>query len=96
MLSVSLLYFSGIPQSPEDYQKIRVPMMLASFMLNAMVILAPFPFFRRHIPYSPYLVIPSTLVVTFFLLVAFGLMGGDAQLPPGTEYEMMMGKVHQP
>jgi hypothetical protein len=93
MLSVSLWYFSGIPQSPEEYQKMWVPMMLASFILNTMVILAPFPFLRRYIPYSPYRVIPSTLAVTFFLLVAFGFMGGDAQLPPGTEYEMVIRKV---
>ncbi|MFA5003624.1 MAG: hypothetical protein WC502_11695 [Methanolinea sp.] len=95
MLSVSLLSFSGISQSPEEYQKTWVPMMLISVLLNALVILAPFPFIRPYIrTYSPYLVIPITLVVTFFLLVAFGLMGGDAQVPPGTEFEMMAAKVY--
>ena len=72
MLSFSLLFFSGIPQSPEEYQKTWVPMMLTSFLLNALVILSPFPFIRPYIRrYSPYLVIPATLVLTFFLLVAW-------------------------
>ena len=94
ILSISLFLFSGIPQSPEEYQKTWIPMMLTSFLLNALVILAPFPFIRPHIRrYSPYLVIPATLVVTFFLLVGFGLMGGDAQVPPDTEFGMMAGKV---
>ncbi len=95
MLFVSLIYFSGIPQSPEDYRVTWVPMMLTIFLLNALVILAPFPFVRKHITaYSPYIVIPFTLVVTFFLLVAFGFMGGDAQIPPDTEYGMMKVKVY--
>ena len=94
MVCVSLLFFSGIPQSPEEYQKTWVPMMLTSFLMNALVILAPFPFIRPYIRrYSPYLVIPATLVVTFFLLVAFGLMGGDAQIPPDTNWEMMTEKI---
>lgn len=94
MLSVSILCFNGIPQSPEEYQRTWLPMMLTSVLLNALVILAPYPFIRPYIRrYSPYLVIPITLVVTFFLLVAFGLMGGDAQIPPDTEFEMMKGKV---
>ena len=94
ILSISLFLFSGVPQSPEEYQRTWVPMMLTSFLLNALVILAPFPFLRHYIRrYSPYLVIPITLVVTFFLLVAFGLMGGDAQVPPDTEFGMMIGKV---
>lgn len=95
ILSFSLLLFSGIPQSPEDYQRTWVPMMLTSFLLNALVILAPFPFIRLYIRrYSPYLVIPITLAVTFFLLIGFGLMGGDAQVPPDTEFEMMTEKVY--
>lgn len=94
VLSGSLLFFSGIPQSPEEYQRTWVLMMLTSFLLNALVILAPFPVIRPYIrKYSPYLVIPITLVVTFFLLVGFGLMGGDAQVPPDTEFEMMTAKV---
>ncbi|OPY47193.1 MAG: hypothetical protein A4E42_00328 [Methanoregulaceae archaeon PtaU1.Bin222] len=94
ILSISLFLFSGIPPSPEEYQRTWIPMMLTSFLLNALVILAPFPFIRPHIRrYSPYLVIPITLGVTFFLLVAFGLMGGDAQVPPDTEFGMMIGKV---
>jgi hypothetical protein len=96
MLFVSLMYFSGIPQSPEEYQRTWFQMMMTSFLLNALVILAPFPFIRKYIPraYSPYLVIPFTLVVTFFLLVAFGFMGGDAQIPPDTEYGMMKVKTY--
>lgn len=95
ILSFSLLCFSGISQSPEEYQKTWVPMMLTSVLLNATVILAPFPFIRPYIrTYSPYIVIPITLVVTFFLLIAFGLMGGDAQVPPDTEFEMMATKVY--
>lgn len=91
---VSLFFFSGIPQSPEEYQETWVPMMLTSFLLNALVILAPFPFIRPYIRrHSPYLVIPATLVVTFFLLVAFGLMGGDTKIPPDNEVEIMTGKV---
>ena len=94
IFGVSLFFFSGVPQSPEEYQETWVPMILTSFLLNALVILAPFPFIRPHIRrYTPYLVIPATLVVTFFLLVAFGLMGGDAQVPPDTEVEIMAGKV---
>ena len=95
MVSVSLIYFGGVPRSPEEYQTTWIPMMLTSFLLNALVILAPFPFIRKHVTtYSPYLVIPVTLVVTFFLLVAFGFMGGDAQIPPDTEYEMMKVKLY--
>jgi hypothetical protein len=94
ILSISLFLFSGIPPSPEEYQRTWVPMMLTSLLLNALVILAPFPFLRPYNRrYSPYLVIPITLVGTFFLLVAFGLMGGDAQVPPDTEFGMMIGKV---
>ncbi len=94
VLSFSLLLFSGSPQSPEEYQRTWVPMMLTSFLLNALVILAPFPFIRPYIRrYSPYLVIPITLVITFFLLVAFGVIGGDAQVPPDTEFGMMTAKV---
>lgn len=92
---VSLIYFSGIPQSPEEYQATWVPMMLTSSLLNALVILAPFPFIREHIrKYSPYIVIPFTLVATFFLLVAFGVMGGDAQIPPDTETGMMLAQAY--
>lgn len=95
LLAVSLISFSGIPQSPEEYQRTWVPMMLLSFGLNAMVVLAPFPFIRPYLKkYSPYVVIPLTLFVTFFLLIAFGFIGGDAQIPPDTEYKMMIGKVY--
>jgi hypothetical protein len=96
MLSVTLLYFSGIPQSPEEYQRTWVQMMMTSFLLNALVILAPFPFIRKYTPlaYPPYLVIPFTVLVTFFLLVAFGIIGGDAQRPPTTEYAQMMVRVY--
>ena len=95
MLAVTLVFFSGIPQSPEEYQNTWVMSMLTSFLLNALVILAPFPFIRKYTAaYSPYVVIPVTLVVTFFLLVAFGFMGGDAQKPPATEYGMMMTIVY--
>ena len=96
MLTVALLYFSGIPQSPEEYQRTWVQMMMTSFLLNALVILAPFPFIRKYtsLAYSPYLVIPFTVFVTFFLLVAFGLIGGDAQRPPTTEYAQMMVRVY--
>jgi hypothetical protein len=95
MLFVDLVCFSGIPQSPEEYQRTWVPMMLASFMLNALVILAPYPFIREHIrKYSPCVVIPFTVVATFFLLVAFGFMGGDAQIPPATETGMMLAEVY--
>jgi hypothetical protein len=95
MLAVKLVYFSEIPQSPEEYQNTWVQSMLTSFLLNALVILAPFPFIRKYTAaYSPYIVIPFTLVVTFFLLIAFGFMGGDAQKPPATEYGMMMITVY--
>lgn len=95
MLFVSLIYFSGIPQSPEEYQRTWFQMMMTSFLLNAFVILAPFPFIRKHImTYSPYIVIPFSLIVTYFLLVAFGFMGGDAQIPPATEYDMMKVKMY--
>jgi hypothetical protein len=95
MLAIRLVYFSGIPQSPEEYQNTWVQSMLTSFLLNALVILAPFPFIRKYtVAYSPYIVIPFTLVVTFFLLIAFGFMGGDAQIPPATEYGMMMTMVY--
>lgn len=95
MLAVTLVYFSRIPQSPEEYQNTWLLSMLTSFLLNALLILAPFPFIRKYTEaYSPYVVIPVTLVVTFFLLVAFGFMGGDAQKPPATEYGMMMTIVY--
>jgi hypothetical protein len=58
------------------------------------LVLAPFPVVRKYTgAYSPYLVIPCTLVVTFFLLVAFGLMGGDAQIAPDTWYALTMHTV---
>lgn len=94
ILSFSLLFFSGVPQSQEEYEATWLPMMLTSFLLNALVILAPFPFIRPYIRrYTPYFVIPIILVVTFFLLVGFGLMGGDAQVPPDTEFGMLTAKV---
>jgi len=96
MLYVTLLYFSGIPQSPEEYQRTWVPIMMTSFLLNALVILAPFPFIRKYTDaFSPYIVIPFTVLVTFFLLVAFGIIGGDAQRPPATEYAQMIAMVSQ-
>lgn len=96
MLAVRLVYFSGIPPSPEEYPNTWVQSMLTSFLFNALVILAPFPFIRKYtsIANSPYLVIPFTVLVTFFLLVAFGFIGGDAQKPPATEYGMMMTMVY--
>lgn len=94
MLVVTLVYFIGIPQSPEEYQNTWMQMMLTSFLLNALVILAPFPFLRNYTgAFSPYIVIPFTLVVTFFLLIALGLMGGDAQIPPNTEYAKMISMI---
>ena len=96
VLSVTLLYFSGIPQSPEEYQRTWVQMMMTSFLLNALVILAPFPFIRTYISraYSPYLVISITVLVTLFLLVALGIFGGDAQRPPTTEYAQIIAMVY--
>jgi hypothetical protein len=95
ILAVRLMYFSGIPQSPEEYQNTWVQSMLTSFLLNALVILAPFPFIRKYtMAYSPSLVIPLTLVVTFFLLIAFGFMAGDAQIPPDSDYGMKMTMVY--
>jgi len=94
MLAGTLVYFSGIPQSPEEYQNTWMQMMLTSLLLNALVILAPFPFLRKYTAaFSPYLVIPFTVVVTFFLLIALGLMGGDAQVPPNTEYAKMISMI---
>ena len=62
-------------------------MMTTGFLLNALAILAPFPFLRRSTGgISPYVVIPVTVLVTFFLLTCFGLIGGDAQRPPDTEF----------
>lgn len=92
MLCVTLMYFSGIPQSPEEYQRTWVQMMMTSFLLNALVILAPFPFIRKYmtIAHSPYLVISFTVLVTLFILVALGIIGGDAQRPPATEYAQMI------
>lgn len=95
MFAVTLLYFSSIPPSPEEYQMTWAQMMMTSFLLNALVILAPFPFIRRYtVANSPYLVISLTVLVTLFLLVAFGIIGGDAQRPPATEYAQMMVRVY--
>jgi len=96
MLSVTLMYFSSIPQSPEEYQRTWVQMMMTSILLNALVILAPFPFVRKYVPVanSPYLVISCTVFVTLFLLVALGIIGGDAQRPPATEYAQMIAIVY--
>jgi hypothetical protein len=91
MLVITILSSHAGPPSPEEYQGTWVPMMLTGFLTDAFVILAPFPFIRKYIgAYSPYLVIPCTLVITFFLLVAIGFMGGDAQIAPDTRYALIM------
>lgn len=95
MVVITILTSQVGPQSPEEYQETWVPMMLTSFLMNAFVILAPFPFIRKYSgSFSPYLVIPCTLVVTFFLLIAFGFMGGDAQIAPDTRYALTMHIVN--
>lgn len=95
MVVITILNSHVGPPSPEEYQETWVPMMLTSFLMNAFVILAPFPFIRKYSGlYSPYLVIPCTLVVTFFLLIAFGFMGGDAQIAPDTRYALTMHIVY--
>ncbi|MEI7857695.1 MAG: hypothetical protein WCH85_09350 [Methanomicrobiales archaeon] len=69
--------------------------MLTSFLRNAFVILAPFPIIRKYtVAYSPYVVIPCTLVITFFVLVAIGFMGGDAQRAPDTWNALTMHIVY--
>jgi len=95
MLVITLLSSHAGPLSPEEYQRTWVQMMLTGFLTNAFVILAPFPFIRKYTgAISPYFVIPCTLVVTFFLLVAFGFMGGDAQIAPDTQNAQIMGMVY--
>jgi Na+-translocating ferredoxin:NAD+ oxidoreductase RnfD subunit len=94
MLLINLMYFSSGPKSPEDYQRTWVQMMAAGLLLDAFVILAPFPFIRKYIvARSPYIVIPFAVLATFFLLIAFGLMGGDAQRLPDTESGKLMMTV---
>jgi hypothetical protein len=88
MLAVSLLWFSG-PQSPEEYQRTRAVMMATGFLVNALMILAPFPFIRRYIVTSPCLTIAVTVLATFFLLTCFGLFFGESKMPPdATEARM--------
>ena len=88
ILAVNLLYFSG-PQSPEEYQRTWATMMTAGFLSNALIILAPFPYFRRYTAKtSPYLVIAVTVLATFFLLTCFGLFGGESKMPlDAAEYQ---------
>jgi hypothetical protein len=95
MVVVTILSSHAGPPLPEDYERSWVQMMLTGFLTDAFVILAPFPFVRKYTgAYSPYLVIPCTLVVTFFVLVAFGFMGGDAQIAPDTRYALTVQIVY--
>ena len=95
MLVITILSSHPGPPSPEEYQGTWVPMMLIGFLTTAFAILAPFPFVRKYTAvYSPYVVIPCTLVVTIFVLIAFGLIGGDAQIAPDTWYALAMKIVY--
>jgi len=95
MVVITILSSHPGPPSPEEYQRTWIQMMLTAFLTDALVILAPFPFVRKYTEaYSPYLVIPCTLVITFFFLVAFGLMGGDAQIAPDTWYALTLHIVY--
>jgi hypothetical protein len=95
LLVVTLAFFSSEPRSPEEYERTWALMMTTGFLLNALVILAPFPFIRRYTrAFSPYLVISFTVLTTFFLLTCVGLMGGDAQRPPETEPGRMLQIVY--
>jgi hypothetical protein len=95
MVVITILSSHAGPPSPGEYESTWIPMMLTGILTDAFVILAPFPFVRKYTgTYSPYLVIPCTLVVTFFLLVAFGFMGGDAQIAPDTRYALTMQIVY--
>ena len=94
MLVITILTSPIGPPTPEEYEASWVPMMMTGFLTDAFVILAPFPFIRKYTgAYTPYVLIPCTLVVTFFLLVAFGFMGGDAQIAPDSRYALMMKMV---
>jgi hypothetical protein len=85
MVIITILSSPAGPPLPEEYERTWVRMMLTGFLTDALVILAPFPFVRKYTrAYSPYLVIPCTLVITFFILVAIGFAGGDAQIAPDT------------
>jgi hypothetical protein len=81
MIAVSLIFFTRY-QSEAEYQKTWALMMMNSFFLNALVILAPFLFIRRYISrYSPYLVPGLSVPATFYLLACFGFIGGEIKMP---------------
>jgi hypothetical protein len=92
MLAVILLVFTGYPPA-EPYGQIAFLMMVTSFVLNALVILAPFPFFRRFLgTNSPYLILCFTVFATVFLLTSFGFIGGEIKMPvDAAEYERNLG-----
>lgn len=95
MVIITIISSHPGPMTPEEYQQTWIPMMLTAFLRQALLILAPFPFVRKYTgAYSPYLVIPCTLVITFFILVALGFMGGDAQIAPDTWFALTMHTVY--
>jgi peptidoglycan/LPS O-acetylase OafA/YrhL len=95
MVVITILSSHPGPPSPDEYERNWVLMRLTGFLMDALVILAPFPFVRKYTEeYSPYLVIPCTLVITFFILVAFGFMGGDAQIAPDTWIALTLHTVY--
>jgi hypothetical protein len=83
LLAITLLFFTG-SQTPDSYQRIGIFVIVTSFLLNAMAILALLPFIRRHAgTFPPYPAIFIAGLVTFFLLAAFGLVGGETRVIPG-------------
>ena len=60
-------------------------MMMTSFELYALVILAPFPFFRRFLTTaSPYFIRCFTAFATVLLLTSLGFLRGEIKMPADT------------
>jgi hypothetical protein len=80
LLAVTLLLFSG-QQTEEEYQQTRALMMMTGFLMNALVVVAPYPFIRHALrSYSPYLTLGFSVLATFFLLTCFGFLGGETKM----------------
>jgi hypothetical protein len=96
MLAVSVLFLTRYPPE-EPYGQFAFLMMVTSFLLNALVILAPFSFFRRFLgTTSPYLILCFTVFGTLFLLTCFGFVGGEIKMPldaAGYEREQVMRMI---
>jgi hypothetical protein len=80
LLALSLLLFSG-QQTEEEYRQTWALTMTTGFLMNALVILAPYPFIRHALrSYSPYLTLGFAVLVTFFFLTCFGFLGGETKM----------------